>query len=64
MKFDLKTASPWHEFTAMLLNASSMSIDGYEGEVEVENVDGHLSIKVAAKPAKKSVLKSIKGGKD
>jgi len=40
MKFDLKTASPWHEFSAMLLNASSMSIDGYEGESRLKMLTG------------------------
>lgn len=62
MKFNLKTGSPWHEFSRMVLNAKSLEIDGYDGDVDVENVDGHLVITLD-KPKAKPVLKSLKGGK-
>ena len=63
MKFNLKTAHPWHEFSSMILGAQTMNINGFDGDVDIELVDGVLSVKMEAKPAKSAGLKILKGGK-
>ena len=44
MKIDLKTLSPWADVSRMLLNAKTITINGYSGDAEIENVDGAVSI--------------------
>jgi hypothetical protein len=64
MKFNLGSGSPWHDFSRLVLNARSIEIDGYTGDVDVENVDGHLTItRVKAEKAEKPKLKAVLGGK-
>ena len=49
MEIDLKTLSPWADVSRMLLNAKSMTINGYSGAAEIENIDGAVSIKFEEK---------------
>jgi hypothetical protein len=54
MEIDLKRLSPWADVSRMLLNAKNITINGYSGPAEIENIDGAVSITFSApKKAKK-----------
>lgn len=49
MKFNLSTIQPRHDFNRLLLNAKSIKIDGFDGEVEITNDGlGNLTVDTIA----------------
>jgi len=44
MEIKLNELSPWADVSRMLMNAKTVTINGYSGKAEIENVDGAVSI--------------------
>ena len=56
LSLDTKTMHPWHDISRMLSNVKSLTVKAggrtYDGEATLEDDNGHLTLKFAARRLK------------